>query len=432
MSEDLYHKVTISEVMSKKRTILLIFIIALIIRICFIFTVEPIPLETDSKHYDALGTRLAEGKGYINSSGQPTAFRPPIYPLFLGATYKIAGHNLTWVRIVQAMLGAGICVLAYLIGAVIFDRMIANLTGYLCCLYLPLIVNTSQILTETLFTFLLLLGILLIISRNNYVNLVISGIVLGLALLTRPFLIFFLPFLYGWLFLQNKFGRLRGVAMLSIGIFLVLSPWILRNYCRLNSFVPFANVGGITLYNSYVVPQKGFSFNSLEGVDDEYYTIRNETDRSRFLTGKAVEYIRENPAKTAKLAIVKVLLFIYPFDGYWYSLSFGSKYNMFWGIVLCFSLLGIGFSLCDNDINKKVIYLLFLSYLIGVMVFYGSPRFRVPIEPLLICFAANGIVRFSKKNLFAFSMIVFVNIMLFAIFRYVKMEEVFHFFRKWM
>ncbi|MCK7506149.1 MAG: hypothetical protein MZV70_20105 [Desulfobacterales bacterium] len=52
--------------------------------------------------------------GYTNQAGEPTAFRPPVYPLFLAGIFYTAGHDLEWVRWVQALLGAGICVLVCL------------------------------------------------------------------------------------------------------------------------------------------------------------------------------------------------------------------------------------------------------------------------------------------------------------------------------
>jgi len=217
---------------------------------------------------------LSQGKGYVNALGELTVYRPPIYPIFLGSIYYIAGHNLILVRLVQTILGEGICVLVYLIATVIFDGMIANLSGYFCCFYPPLIVFTSEILTETLFTLLLLLGIFLIVSQNNYLNLIISGFIFGLALLTKPFLIFFFPFLFYWIFSNKRYDSLKSLAVLFAGVLLTLTPWTLKNFYRLESFVPFANVGGLTLYNSYIVPEKGFGFNSLEGIDQEYYDIK--------------------------------------------------------------------------------------------------------------------------------------------------------------
>lgn len=416
--------------MFEKKHIVIIFLLALIICIVYVFAIDHAPLETDAKEYDTLGYNLSIGKGYINSEGEPTAFRPPIYPFFLGAIYFITGHDLLWVRLIQAILGAAICLFVYFIATIIFDEKKARLSAYLCCLYPPLIINTSQILTETLFTFFLLLGILLIISKKSLIKLMLSGAVFGLALLTRPFLIFFFPFLYYWILSNNKYKTLKSMAVLTIGVLIILSPWTLRNYFELNSFVPFSNVAGLTLYNSYIIAEKGFGFNSLEGVGDDYYKINDETKQNKYLLRKTTEYIKENPFQVVRLSIIKGLLFIYPFDGYWYSISFGSKYNIFWGVTLCFSAVGIAISLKDNDINKKLIYFLFLSFLVGIMVFYGSPRFRLPIDPIFICFAANGIYYLIKKSISIVSMIVVANILLFITFRYFKLEEMFYYFKK--
>ena len=418
--------------MLKNKLAILIFLAAAVVRIFYVFSVSYAPLENDAKEYDTLGIFLSQGKGYVNVSGEPTAYRPPIYPLFLGAIYFIAGHNLLWVRLFQAFMGAAICVLAYLIAIKIFNEKIATLSGVLCCLYPPLVVDVSQIMTETLFSFLLMLGIWLLISRRGSVYLLLSGFVFSLALLTRPFLVFFLPFVCYWLILRYKDGAPKKMAILIAGILIALLPWTIRNYYRLGTFVPFANVGGLTLYNSYVVPQKGFGFNSIKSLDDEYFEISDETLRNKFLIRKTIEYVKNKPAKVIQLAAIKMLLFIYPFDGYWYPVSFGSKYNIFWGLILCFSMLGIIIHLDDNDINKKLIIFLFISYIIGIIVFYGSPRFRLPIDPFLICFAAGGFVYLTKKNSFASFLTVLINVMVFMIFRYFNYQELFHYFKNWI
>lgn len=94
--------------------------------------------------------------------------------------------------------------------------------------------------------------------------------------------------------------------MFVIGVIIILAPWVIRNYFRLNSFVPFANIGGLTLYNSYIVPQKGFGFNSIESVGEEYYEIDDETNQSKYLIQKTTEYIKENPLQVVKLSIKKM------------------------------------------------------------------------------------------------------------------------------
>jgi 4-amino-4-deoxy-L-arabinose transferase-like glycosyltransferase len=108
--------------MLKNKVAILIFIVAAAVRIFYISSVSHAPLENDAKEYNTLGIFLSQGKGYVNASGEPTAYRPPIYPLFLGAIYYVAGYNLLWVRLFQAFMGAAICVFVYFIAIIIFNE----------------------------------------------------------------------------------------------------------------------------------------------------------------------------------------------------------------------------------------------------------------------------------------------------------------------
>jgi 4-amino-4-deoxy-L-arabinose transferase-like glycosyltransferase len=320
-------------------------------------------------------------------------------------------------------------VLTYFMTATIYNGRSAKPAGIACSLYLPLIVHTSQILTEVLFTFLLMLAVFLVISRNTLSRLMISGIVFGLALLTRPFAVFFVPFLLYWLYLNPKYKTPRAVAALLAGVFLITAPWTIRNYYQLCGFVPFANVGGLTLYNSYQVPPQGFGYNSLASVDREYFKISDETERNQYLINQTLNFIRNNPLQVIKLTALKLLHFIYPFDGYWYQVSFGSKYNIFWGIIMAFATIGILSGLRDKDLNKILLYFLLLAFLAGVIIFYGSPRFRLPLEPFLICLAAGTFVKLTQKRIYISAIIIGFNVTLFVIFHYFKFQNLFYYLK---
>ena len=410
------------------RNVWLIFLLAALIRIVFIMAVEHAPLENDARDYDTIGYNLSQGKGYINNEGKPSAYRPPIYPLFLGAVYSIAGHNLMAVRLLQAVLGAFICIFLYRIAKIIFDEKTAKLSGFLCCFYLPLIENTAQLMTETLFTLLIMSGLLLTITKKNRFNLFLSGLMFGLSLLTRPFIIFFSPFLLFWTMQNSKIEKIKSVTMLCAGILIVLLPWTCRNYIELKSFVPLTNGAGMALYNSYIIPSKGMGFNSLEGIGEAYHKIDNETERNKYLLRKTLEYMIQNISQVVKLAAIKLLVFIYPFDGYWYRISFGSKFNIFWGGALSFSIFGIIFGLKDNN-ALKLFHFLFISFLLGSVVFYGSPRFRFPIEPLLLCFAVSGARQLYMRKRHVFMLITSLNGIAFFIFRYADMRFLFDYFK---
>ncbi len=183
------------------RVVVGIFLLSLALRLAYVIVCPSGPLETDAIDYDTIGWNLVQGNGYTHQTGEPTAFRPPVYSLFLAGVYYLAGHSLDWVRWIQALLGAGICALVCLTARRLFDDGSAKLAGMLCALYPPLIIPASEILTEVLFMFWLGLTVYWMISQSGSGWRFASGLVLGVALMTRSILVFFLLFLIGWFIL---------------------------------------------------------------------------------------------------------------------------------------------------------------------------------------------------------------------------------------
>ncbi len=416
--------------MSENKHLLIIFILAALIRIVFVMAVEHAPLENDAKEYDMLGYNLSLGKGYVNSEGIPTAIRPPGYPFLIGAIYYIFGHNLLAVRIVQALLGAFQCVLAHLIFRQLFREKVFNMAGYITCFYLPIIVSTLEILSETLFTFILLAGVYLILLGPSRKKLFLSGIIWGVALLTKPISAFFMPFLFYWLLKREKNAFLKSALVLSAGIILILLPWSVRNYTKLHAFVPFSNIGGISLYSSYILAERGFGYVMSPGrFDDEYQKLQSETERNKYLIKKTVAYVLKHPVRTAQIALLKPLYFFYPFDGYWYPFSFGSKYNIFFGTIFVFAIIGMLTRISEDNMNLNLVYFLLIAFIIGIIVFQGLPRYRLPIDPFLICLASWGIYWTLKRNINIFKSVVIFNIVMFFIFRFELFKGFFYFLK---
>jgi 4-amino-4-deoxy-L-arabinose transferase-like glycosyltransferase len=414
------------------RVVVAVFLLSLAVRLAYwgVFPAEP--LETDAIDYDTIGWNLAQGHGYTNPAGEPTAFRPPVYPLFLAGVYYIAGHNLDWVRWVQALLGAGICVLVCLTTRRLYDDRSAKLAGLLCALYPPLIIPTAAILTETLFMFWLGLAVYGVISTRGLGWRFASGLALGLALMTRSILIFFLPFLMGWFILVRERRALVSAAAVLSGVLLVALPWTIRNYSHFGAFVPLTTHGGLALFNCYVLPPQGFGYNAGGLAGEEYAQLTDEVSRNRYLNRKTLEFIQQNPLVVAKLTVLKALYLIYPFDGYWHAVSLGSKYNIFWGVLLAFSTLGVVASWRGAASGTQLVYLLLLSFIAAMLVFQAIPRFRLPMEPFLICFAAGGIRHAWQRKRLAAAILVGMNAALFLTFRYMELSPLFDYLKQWM
>jgi hypothetical protein len=227
-------------------------------------------------------------------------------------------------------------------------------------------------------------------------------------------------------------GARKDLTLVALGFVLVMAPWTARNYARLGAFVPFANVGGLALYNSYIVSPNGFGYNSLNGVGEAYFQIESETERSRYLVGRTMKFISQNPLQAVKFGALKLLHLLYPFDGYWSAVPFGSKYNVFWGMIVSFALFGWAKSEKCRSRDVQLLGLLLLSFLIGSLVFYGSPRFRLPLEPILISLAAAGMHRLFAARRNTACLIVVVNLMLFFLFRQFELREAFDYAKAWL
>jgi 4-amino-4-deoxy-L-arabinose transferase-like glycosyltransferase len=413
-----------------RRVVVAIFLLSLAVRLAYVAVVPAVPLETDATYYDTIGWNLAQGKGFSNQAGEPTAFRPPGYPLLLAGVYYVAGHNLDGVRWIQALLGAGICVLVCLTARRLYDDRSAKLAGILCALYPPFIIPTSDILSEILFMFWLGLAVYGVISKEAVGWRFAAGLVLGMALMTRSILVFFLPFLIGWFILVRRRRALSSTAAVLGGVLLVVLPWTIRNYAHFGAFVPLTTSGGQSLFCSYVLPPQGFGYDAGGPAEEEYTQLVDEVSRNRYLSWKTIEYIIQNPLAVAKLTVIKALFLFYPFDGYWYAVSFGSKYNIFWGTLLVFSTLGLAVSWRGAGPSMQFVFLLLLSFVAAMLVFQAIPRYRLTIEPFLVCFAAGGIrYAWQRKRLMA-GILIGINAVLFLTFRYGELGSFFNYLKQ--
>jgi len=104
----------ILELIKKERVgIIIMFALALLIRLYFLFALGE-PPDADELNYDMFAMSLLE-RHEFGVNGAPTAYITPFYPLFLAGVYFLFGHNYIAVHIIQALLGASLCLMLYFI-----------------------------------------------------------------------------------------------------------------------------------------------------------------------------------------------------------------------------------------------------------------------------------------------------------------------------
>ena len=166
-----------------------------------------------------------------------TAYRTPVYPLFIAAIYSVFGPHPQAVIAGQVIIGMFSVLLTYILGLRLVCRRTAIIAALLMAINVESITHTFYILSETLFTFLLLLSLLALIQfwqKGGRFLLPISAITMAVATLCRP-ITQYLPVLVAILIvfgLRQLAWRQRffAAATYLIVFIVTLGPWIARNY----------------------------------------------------------------------------------------------------------------------------------------------------------------------------------------------------------
>lgn len=245
---------------------------------------SPGALQTDPDSYRKVAGELA-ARGTFSLDGRPTAYRPPLYPLFLAGVILCCGEAWRWgIAGAHLLLGLGTVILAASIAKRLSGPHAAWPAALLAGLD-PLLLHSSRlIMTETLGTFLAVLAVWIAVGttfRSRIWRWFFLGVSLGACALTRPtFLLwpvgtgFVAAFLWratrgrmvppvdpqsiAMVARQTGRGRSAGdggvltkpvciVAALA-GMGVVLLPWVIRNIVVFERPIVGTTHGGYTFY----------------------------------------------------------------------------------------------------------------------------------------------------------------------------------------
>jgi 4-amino-4-deoxy-L-arabinose transferase-like glycosyltransferase len=191
----------------------------------------------DSDGYDRLALNLICGHGFSWSDGPPyvpNLYRTPVYPVFLAVIYSVFGYPTNAVLVAQALVGTASCGLIYFIARNFWSHGVALLASVLTAVS-PFIVHYTAVrLTETLHTFLMALGLYLLVCARRRASATLSaasGGVLGMAALCRPEVAFFPAFaaVLAVVLRSRSQASTRSLLAFLLSAHLVMLPWLLRN-----------------------------------------------------------------------------------------------------------------------------------------------------------------------------------------------------------
>src|SRR5215472_12422937 len=114
----------------------------------------------------ALAQNIAGGNGFAFEGGPATAFRVPLYPMFLAAV--TFGHQAFLpVLLGQSLIGAGTVLCGALIARELFGNSAAVVAAFLAAVYPYYVVHDTALQETSLFTFFTVLAVLLLLRARR-------------------------------------------------------------------------------------------------------------------------------------------------------------------------------------------------------------------------------------------------------------------------
>jgi len=402
-----------------------IFLIAFVIRLVYLNQIKSNPLfipfegGLDEFLYDAWAKEIAF-KDFI---GKEIFWGLPLYPYFLGAVYFLFGHDLLIARLIQFAIGAINCVLLYFIGKRIFNKQVGIVASLLLALYSPGIFYEGFLSASFLSIFLNCVIILLILSvhqKPGFVKWLFTGFLIGVSGLAGATIFLFIPFLIWWIFkaykqldLKKKFSY---TVAIFIGVFFIIGIITFRNYAVGKDFVPISWHNGITFYTGnnpnsegtfHLPPSIGRGMKSAmrnSRLEAEKVLQRKlkPSEVSGYWFKQGILFIKNEPSKYCKSLFDKFLLF---WNGHEISdvVNMRLFINRFspllqlplfnFSVIMPFAILGMVLTFKSRRRPEvSLIYMLVLSHMISVMIYFVNGRYRLPIVPFLMLFSSFAVV----------------------------------------
>ena len=374
----------------------------------------------DPAFYRRYAEQLAAGDGYVLVNGEPTAYYPVGYPAALAALFTVVLRTplpddlALATGLFQLVLGVATIVLTYVVGRRLFDDRVGLIAAGIVAVFPNLIFHTAVPLTETLFIFLVMAALAVLLvpdwseEQPTTWRLIAFGVLVGMSMLVRPISLLLLPAaLVAWLVAGVGTRRaLFRVAAAALAAALVIAPWTVRNLVVMDAPVVISTNLGDNLCignqaeatGGFVVTDECFAHN--QDVPNPEGEVERDAENRR----RAVTYALGHPLDEIRLAGWKaVSLFEDDHDGLSAAESYGNDPFLadrtrtmlatvadgFYYAVVALALLGAPFVVSRREPRRLFFALATLGLTLVPLAFFGDSRFHVPSLPLAAVFAAT-------------------------------------------
>jgi tetratricopeptide (TPR) repeat protein len=386
-------------------------LLALALRLVHIFAMRRSPYFDhpiiDEKTYQIAAKAIASGLGHPDA----VYWQPPGYSYFLGAVFAVAGSaDLLAPRLVQAALGTIAVLLTAWIGARCFGRSVGLAAGIAAAAYPMLIYYDGELLGVSLTIALQLAALALAVKARESGRAGLawlgSGLFAGLAsVVTATSLLMTI--------VLAVFARRRPLWVLA-GAAIAIAPVTVRNIRHGHEWVLISSNAGVNFYignnpryEQTVAIRPDRQWREL--VKEPFqHGIRSQSGASQYYFGRALAWMREDPGAFLRLLGKKARLLLGGDEIMRNQAIYPAREDspvlrlLLWkipGLAFPFGVLApLGLvGLAARYRRAPLLAIHTLAYSLGIVAFFIAERYRTPLVPVLVIFAAEGVRWFARE-----------------------------------
>lgn len=406
--------------MIKKRSVYVLLVLFIVLsmsaKLAMIFLYKNrLTLYSDDLNYiKSAVVLLKRGILTYNNYNEPTVFIMPLYPLFLTSIFKLFGYGLSGlqiIRVIQVLFSCVTIFLVFLTAKRLFDYKIALIASFFTAFYIPNITTPGYLMTEALFTMLLMTLIyssLFFTDKPGKVKFAVLGAIWAAATLCRPTIALYPVILAAYCYFYHRmrlYPIIKFLGIMSLSFIIIMSPWWIRNYREYGKFIPLAASSGNPMlqgtYIDYIQSPDEIVYYKLGKNTLETNRIEVEVAKNRIKTGFQKDFWGYLNWYTIKKTI------LYWCGAFYWQEIFGISKN----IALLFHyilLLGIPGIVCVlfGNFTKFILPVAVIAYFnIVHCVYMAFDRYAYPMMTLLTIFSAFFIVKVYNALIRRFGMV---------------------------
>jgi 4-amino-4-deoxy-L-arabinose transferase-like glycosyltransferase len=351
---------------------------------------------SDDREYASIARNIVNGKGivrnfiypvdinFFNKLPVPEFMHPPGYPLVIAGFFEIFGISESAALLPSYISYFLLVILLFYFARRHLDNKTAAIAAVMFIFNREILDFSLVALSESVYTLILFLFLIMMIKAKSLKDIFISGILLGVSHLIRENIYPFLLPLFAYLYFYPDLTRWKKIIYFILGVLVPIIPNMVRSFLETGS--PFFSYGKLVL----------MTYTDQYPWMDVYRHIQNPS----FEIGQFIWKYLANLVSTSE-GILSVS------NPYLLALFFVEMFHRN--------------SNAQWKKAKILTILLVISQMLFVPLITFNSRYFIPFLPMIILFGSEGFLKMSKQLVSGVTIlwkkrILFLTIFLFLVF----------------